>query len=179
LHVVHLETERLELVPLAERFAGEMYDGLQSPDLYQYVGDAAPPSREWLCERYRRLETGGSPDSAELWLNWLLREKITRRWMGYVQATVTGRSASVAYLLFVKAWGAGYAHEAVGRMLLSLKSNYGVREFTATVHVGNLRSIRLLERLGFTRRSFTENAEIIRGEPTDEYRYTRAVKPAR
>ena len=57
-------------------------------------------------------------------------------------------------------------------MLLSLERDYGVSEFVATVHVENQRSIRLLERLGFTRRSFTKNAEIIRGEPTDEYRYT-------
>jgi RimJ/RimL family protein N-acetyltransferase len=171
LNVVRLETERLELIPLAERFADEMYDGLQSPQLYEYIADWPPPSRVWLRERYRRLETGRSADSCELWLNWLLRERITGRFVGHVQATVNGRSALVAYLLFSKACGAGYAHEAVGRMLLSLERDYGVSEFVATVHVENQRSIRLLERLGFTRRSFTKNAEIICGEPTGEYRY--------
>jgi RimJ/RimL family protein N-acetyltransferase len=170
---IRLETARLELIPLAEKFADDMYDGLQSPALYQYIADSAPPSREWLRERYRRLEGGRSPDSSELWLNWLLREKITGRFVGHVQATVKDRSASVAYVLFLNACGVGYANEAVGRMLLSLERDYGVRGFTATVHVGIQRSIRLLERLGFTRQSFTKNAEIIRGEPTDEYRYTR------
>src|ERR1700683_5185924 len=155
---VRLETERLELIPLAERFADEMYDGLSSPDIYRYIPDSAPPSREWLRERYRRLATGRSPDSSELWLNWLLREKMTGRFVGHVQATVKGRSASVAYLLFLNDCGVGYAHEAVARMLLSLERDYGVKEFAATVHVGNRRSIRLLERLGFTRRSFTKNA---------------------
>jgi [ribosomal protein S5]-alanine N-acetyltransferase len=169
---IRLETERLELIPLAERFADEMFDGLQSPGLYQYIADSPPPSREWLSERYRRLESGRSPDSCELWLNWLVREKMTGRFVGHVQATVKDRSASVAYLLFLKDWGVGYAHEAVERMLLSLARDYGVKEFVATVHVGNQRSIRLLERLGFTRQSFTKNAEVIRGEPTDEYQYT-------
>jgi ribosomal-protein-alanine N-acetyltransferase len=168
---IYLETERLELIPLAERFADEMYDGLQSPELYEYIADSPPPSPEWLRERYRRLETGRSSDSSELWLNWLVREKTTRRFVGHVQATVKARSALVAYLLFLKAGGAGYAREAVAGMLLSLERDYGVREFVATVHAQNQRSIRLLERLGFTRRSFTKNAEIIRGEPTDEYRY--------
>jgi ribosomal-protein-alanine N-acetyltransferase len=177
LNVVRLETARLELIPLAERFADEMYDGLQSPRLYEYVADSPPPSREWLRERYRRLETGRSPDSSELWLNWLLRERTTGRFVGHVQATAKDRSASIAYLLFLKATGAGYAREAVGRMLLSLECDYGVSEFVATVHVENQRSIRLLEHLGFTRRSFTKNAEIIRGEPTDEYRYTRGRLP--
>jgi RimJ/RimL family protein N-acetyltransferase len=172
---IYLETERLELIPLAEKFADEIYDGLQSPQLYEYIADAPPSGREWLRERYRRLEAGRSPDSCELWLNWLLREKITGRFVGHLQATVKGRSALVAYLLFLKDWGAGYAREAVGRMLFSLERDYDVREFVATVHVENQRSIHLLERLGFTRRSFTKNAEIIRGEPTDEYRYTRTI----
>ena len=167
-----METERLELIPLAEKFANEMYDGLQSSVIYRYIVDSAPPSREWLRERYRHLATGRSPDSSELWLNWLLREKMTGRFVGHVQATVKGGSASVAYLLFSKEWGGGFAQEAVARMLLSLQHDYGVIEFIATVHVGNQRSIRLLERLCFTRRSFTKNAEIIRGKPTDEYRYT-------
>jgi len=79
-------------------------------------------------------------------------------------------------LLFSNAGGVGYAHEAVGRMLRSLRRDYGTKEFTATVHVGNQRSIRLLERLGFTRRSFTKNAEVICGELTDEYRYTLTPK---
>lgn len=166
------ESARLALIPLAEKFADDMYDGLQSPALYEYVADVPPPSRQWLRERYRRLEAGRSPDASELWLNWLLREKMTGRFVGYVQATVRDRSASVAYLLFSNAGGVGYAHEAVGRMLLNLERDYGTIEFTATVHVGNQRSIRLLERLGFTRRSFTKNAEVIRGEATDEYRYT-------
>jgi aminoglycoside 6'-N-acetyltransferase len=152
-----------------------MYDGLRSPELYQYVADVPPPSREWLRERYRRLETRRSPDSSELWLNWLLREKMTGRFVGYVQATVKDHSASIAYLLFSNAGGVGYAHEAVGGMLRSLQRDYATKEFTATVHVGNQRSIRLLERLGFTRRSFTKNAEDIRGELTDEYRYTLAL----
>ncbi len=172
---IYLETERLELIPLAERFADEMYDGLQSLELYEYIADSPPPNPEWLRERYRRLEAGRSPNSCELWLNWLLRERTTGRFVGHVQATVKDRSASIAYLLFLKAFGAGYAREAVGRMLLSLQSDYGVKEFIATVHVGNQPSIRLLERLGFTRQSFTKNAEIIRGEPTDEYRYARTL----
>jgi ribosomal-protein-alanine N-acetyltransferase len=176
LNDVCLETARLALIPLAQQFADDMYDGLRSPTLYQYVADVPPPSREWLRERYRRLETRRSPDASELWLNWLLHEKMTGRFVGYVQATVKDRSASVAYLLFSNAGGVGYAHEAVGRMLLGLERDYGTKEFTATVHVGNRRSIRLLERLGFTRRSFTKNAEVIGGEPTDEYRYTLSLE---
>jgi RimJ/RimL family protein N-acetyltransferase len=175
LNAVRLETDRLELIPLAERFADEMYDGLQSPQLYEYIAGSPPPNREWLRERYRHLETGRSPDSCELWLNWLLRERMTGRFVGHVQATVKSRTTFIAYLLFLQEWGAGYAREAVARMLLSLERDYGVKEFVATVHVGNQRSILLLERLGFTRRSFTKNAEIIRGKPTGEYRYTLTV----
>lgn len=170
------QTERLELVPIAPELAGEMFEGLQHPQLYEFISDSPPPSREWLFERYTRLAAGQSPDGSELWLNWLLRLKRSSRLIGFVQATVHNRRALVAYLIFPCASGFGYIGEAVASMMDTLEREAGVTEFVATVHTENRPSIRVLERLGFTRTSFTKDAEIIARVSTDEFKYVRKAR---
>ena len=72
-------------------------------------------------------------------------------------------SAWVAYRLASRHWGRGFATQATGAMLEHLASDYGVSRWLAIVEVENLRSIRLLERLGFRAMSAEEAA---RHEPT-------------
>ncbi|MGH7728375.1 MAG: GNAT family N-acetyltransferase [Vulcanimicrobiaceae bacterium] len=167
-----LRTERIDLVPFSGELAEEMYLGLQAPQIYEFIADSAPPSVHWLRRRYERLANTGSPDGAEEWLNWALRVRNSRMFVGYMQATVRERVALVAYVLFPAAWGAGYASEALNEVLRAL-SDRGVNEFVATVHTDNARSIRVLERARFTVREFRRNAETIRGISTDEYEFVR------
>jgi ribosomal-protein-alanine N-acetyltransferase len=119
------------------------------PAIYEYENEP-PPSREWLCARFRKLETRQSRDGQEQWLNWVIRLPPSVL-IGYVQATIhpDGRAA-VAYLLSSAYWGRGFAREAVNAMLLELVEHYGVRSFFAVLKRENLRSIRLLERLSFS-----------------------------
>ncbi len=171
-----LQTERLELLPISPDLAGEMFEGLLHPQLYAYISDSPPASREWLVERYTRLAVGQSPDGSELLLNWLLRLKASSHLIGFVQATVQNRRALVAYLVFPDASGFGYVGEAVASMMDTLEHDAGVTEFVATVHTENQRSIRVLERLGFTRTSFMKDAEIIAGVSTHEFEYVRKAR---
>ena len=60
------------------------------------------------------------------------------------------RVANIAYVLFPSDWGQGYASEAVTEMLDFLAFAKGVTSFIADVDSRNVRSVRLLERLGFT-----------------------------
>ncbi len=170
-----LHTERLELLPISPDLAPEMFEGLQHPQLYKYIGGSPPPSRDWLFDRYARLAAGRSPDGSELWLNWLLRRKDSSRLIGFVQATVQHRRALVAYLLFPEASGFGYAGEAVTAMIGALERDAGVTELVATVHTKNRRSIRVLERLNFVQTALKKDAEIIAGVSTDEFEYVRTT----
>ncbi|MBC5810105.1 MAG: GNAT family N-acetyltransferase [Candidatus Eremiobacteraeota bacterium] len=180
-----LQTARLDLLPVAPELAGLMFEGLQDPRIYEYIADDAPETVESLRERYGSLAAARSPDGGETWLNWMLRVRASSGFSGYVQATICNvsdtmtrkRTASIAYVLFPAAWGHGYAEEAVREMMRVLRTDLNVGEFTATVHTENARSIRLLERLSFTRQSLTKDAEIIRGKPTDEYLYAYTPSP--
>ena len=138
----------LSLEPQVAAHADEMFAVLSDPAIYEY--ERAPPaSVEQLRERFTRLESRRSPDGEELWLNWVIRLS-TSPLIGYVQATLrpNGRAA-IAYELSSAYWGRGLAHEAVQAMISELVQYYEVRHLFAVLKRKNLRSSRLLGRLGF------------------------------
>jgi RimJ/RimL family protein N-acetyltransferase len=144
-----LASPRLRLEPQTSAHADEMFVVLADPAIYAHE-NAPPPSPDWLRERYRRLETRRSGDGSEQWLNWVVRLAEGPA-IGYVQATVrTDGVAAIGYELGSTWWGRGLAREAVEAMLHELASQYGVRRLHAVLKRDNVRSMRLLQRLGFT-----------------------------
>ncbi len=143
-----LATPRLALEPLVAGHAAEMFEALADPAIYAFENEP-PESLEWLRERYRKLESRRSADGTQQWLNWIVRVPGERA-MGYVQATVyPGGWADVAYVFSSAWWGKGYASEAVAAMMEELAASCGVSRFEAVYKSANLRSRRLLDRLGF------------------------------
>jgi len=144
-----VRSDGLTLEPQIAAHAAEMFVVLSDPAIYEYENQP-PPSLEWLRSRFIKLETRRSSDGKEQWLNWVIRLP-TSELIGYVQATVkTHGSASIAYELSSAYWGHGLASEAVKAMTSELVQNYQVRSLSAVFKRENLRSRRLLERLGFT-----------------------------
>ena len=149
----------LLLEPLTVAHAEAMFELLSDPELYRYLDDPPPPDLEHVRQQYARLERRASPDGKQAWLNWVLREP-GHTPIGYVQATVLGH---------------GHASKATAAMLEHLESEHGVTRQLAIVEVDNLRSIRLLERLGF--RAATA-AELAKHEPTATERiFVRSARP--
>ena len=143
-----IATARFTLVPQVASHAEEMFVVLSDPAIYEHE-NKPPPSLEWLRARYIKLESRLSPEGDEQWLNWVIRLP-TSELIGYVQATVrpNGR-AEIAYELSSTYWGRGLAHQSVQAMIAELVEHYQVRSVSAVLKRGNLRSLRLLERLGF------------------------------
>ncbi len=158
-------TQRLTLEPLRAEHAEAMFGVLSDPALYEYE-NAPPASLDALHERYRQLESRVSPNGAELWLNWVLR-LTDGSLIGYVQATLRPQGrAAIAYELGSAWWGRGLASEAVQAMVSELERHYQVHHLFAVHKHRNLRSHRLLLRLGFTPCSAEEHAQ--RGLDADE-----------
>jgi len=136
------------LEPQVAAHAEEMFAVLGDPAIYEYENEP-PASLDWLRERFARLESRRSAEDAQWWLNWVVRVPACGL-IGYVQATVfpAGRAA-IAYVFASKYWGRGLAGEACRAMLAELAERYGVVTVCATFKRRNLRSARLLERLGF------------------------------
>jgi ribosomal-protein-alanine N-acetyltransferase len=144
-----IEREGLTLEPQAASHAPEMFAVLSDPAIYQFENHP-PPSLEWLRERFERLESRRSGDGREQWLNWVVRTPDAKL-IGYVQATLRENGeADIAYELGSAWWGRGLASRAVAAMIDELGTHYGVRRVNAVFKSANLRSRRLLERLGFS-----------------------------
>ena len=143
-----IETAALTLVPQTAAHAEEMFVVLSDPAIYEYENEP-PLSVERLRARFAKLESRRSPDGEERWLNWVIRLGESRL-IGYVQATVRPNgSAAIAYELASAFWGRGLGRQAVEAMIRELAQGYEVRSFSAVLKRENLRSLRLLERIGF------------------------------
>ncbi len=160
-----IDTGDLILEPQTAEHANEMFVVLSDPAIYQYENQP-PPSLEWLRSRFTKLETRRSADGREQWLNWAIRLP-TSELIGYVQATVhEDGHASIAYELSSTFWGRGLAFQAVGAMIAELVRFYSVRRVVAVLKRDNIRSRRLLERLGFAPGSPEEH--VAHGVESDE-----------
>ncbi len=140
-----LRTERLRLDPLSVDDASDMVGVLADEALYEFTGDE-PPDLPTLEQRYRALAEG-APDPNETWMNWIIRSVDDATPVGFVQATVVGDSASLAWLIAVDHQGHGWATEAA-RAMCDWIAHTGVVEFDAHIHPDHTASQRVAARLG-------------------------------
>ena len=142
-------TSRCILEPQVAAHAREMFAVLNDPAIYEFE-NSPPVSEHWLHERYRRLESRGSNDGAEKWLNWIIRVP-TGEAVGFVQATILHDGTSlVAYELNSHYWRQGIGSSALLAMLAELHAQYAVQKCVAILKARNYRSLSLLLKLGFS-----------------------------
>ncbi len=167
----YYDTERLWLEPLVAGHAAELFEIYSDYRMYSFIPQEPPLTVEALAERFRFLEARQSPDGAEGWFNWAVRQKEGRQCLGVVQVTLEadGR-ALMAYEFGVQFWRHGFATEACQRVIEALFTA-GVPEVRAECDTRNLASMKLLERLGFKRGEMKVNADFFKGASSDEYCY--------
>ena len=162
------------LQPLLASHATELFELLHDHSLYQFVPQDPPKTLVDLQDRYRRLQTRRSPSGHELWLNWIIQ--VDQSAAGLVQVTCNKASqAFVAYELFDAFRGRGLATKAVQLMLQHIAKDTEIKTALAYVDTRNTRSIRILERLGFTQMRKIEGADYFKGTVSDEYEYQRPL----
>lgn len=144
-----IPTPRLLLRPLAVEDATELVRVLDDPALHTFVG-GAPLGPAALRGRYERL-VAGSPDPAQVWLNWVIQHRAEGSLVGTVQATLTGpgadRTAEVAWVVGTAWQGQGLATEAAAGLLRWLAAQ-PVRRVVAHVHPDHRASAALAWTIG-------------------------------
>lgn len=147
-----IETARLTLEPLRIEHAEEMSAVLADRRLYEYIGGESPAVGE-LRARYEKQVVGHSPDGAQGWLNWVVRDRETAVAVGTVQATLSRTpghvSAELAWTIAVAHQRRGYATEAAEGVLTWLRVR-GVDRFTANIHPEHEASMTVARRLGLS-----------------------------
>lgn len=81
------------------------------------------------------------------------------------------RSCRIGYRLAQNVTGRGYATEAVAFLLERLRTDYKMHRIEADIMKENSASLRLIERLGFTREGTARSSHKINGVWTDHLRY--------
>jgi [ribosomal protein S5]-alanine N-acetyltransferase len=161
--------------PLAECHAAQLFEIFQDLRTYDYIDEKPTLTLEAMERQCRAFSTGAPADSGETWLNWAIRDPITLRCVGTLQATAYADGRLwVGYKIAPALWGRGYGTQAVRWLLTDLGERFPGVEALASVDTRNLGSIRLLERCGFAVIR-TEPAEL-HGVATEDFIYVhRAV----
>jgi RimJ/RimL family protein N-acetyltransferase len=140
-----IRTERLVLTPLRVADAPEMVDVLADAALNEFIG-GEPPTLDGLAALYRS-QVAGPPDGDEIWHNWILRLLDDDSAVGFVQATVVGERADLAWVVGVPWQGQGYASEA-GTGMKGWLGETGTQQFEAHIHPEHTASQRVARAIG-------------------------------
>jgi RimJ/RimL family protein N-acetyltransferase len=142
--------------PLQIEHAGEMAKVLSDPDLYTFTG-GEPPSVDVLAARYRR-QLAGPGRTDEQWFNWVIRHD--DELVGYVQTTVTGSTAEIAWVIGTGWQGHGYAKEAAQGLVNWLRAR-GIQRIIAHVHPDHAASAAVTAAAGLTRTDRLDDGEYL------------------
>ena len=146
---MRIDTPRFVLRPLVEADAPallELREWLNAGDL-----DA-------VRARLRGWESRVSPDGSERWLNWLVADDDPAGW---VQATVRGDAAEVAYAVLPQRRRQGVAVEAVTAVTAWLHEGAGASVVEAHIADDNLASQAVARGAGFLRADRTHVGEAV------------------
>ncbi|WP_427896011.1 GNAT family N-acetyltransferase [Kribbella sp. GL6] len=151
-----ITTERLTLLPLRVEYAVPMAAVLSDPALYTFTG-GEPPTVAALEARYRRQLAGPDRDD-EQWLNWVVR--YDDQLIGYVQATVTGCTAEIAWVIGTAWQGRGFAKEAAQGLATWLRAGIA-RRIVAHVNPEHTASAAVATAIGLARTDVLEDGEYL------------------
>ncbi len=148
----------MSLVPLGAQHADELAGLLDD----EFVRDALGVGDvQGLRRRFAAWESRRSPDGAERWLNWIVRDGADGRALGWVQTTVRGATASIAYALLAGERGRGAASDAVRVMIRWLRTELGVIDLTTSIAPTNVASANVARAVGLEPTDGRDAGEII------------------
>lgn len=144
-----METPRLLLFRAAPDDAEELFERYTAdPEVSLYMPwsphRSVEETRAFLRGRARAWEATDS-------YAWTVRWKDSGAMAGMVEATVTGHSATIGYVLARDIWGKGVGTEVASAVLEVLKELPPLHRIWAICDVDNVGSARLLEKLGLIR----------------------------
>lgn len=146
LDCIPLDTQRLRLEISRPAHAAGIFESYSSdPEVTRYLrwkpAQTIADSESAMEGRLSRLESG-------LEWSWILVLKSEDAVIGSVSVWPRGSEAEIGFALAQNAWGRGIAVEAADAVVRWLRESDRVRRVWAACDVDNLRSIRVLERMG-------------------------------
>lgn len=175
-----LETPRLILEAVTPRNAIDLWQIMQAPHLRDYQD----VPRFTRTEHLRRVGARASEFSGRAVgrFEWIVRVRASAgEPIGWVSLRLGDQPRGIAelgYTLVVNGRGRGYATEAVSAVSVYAFETPGIEAIEACCLPQNLRSRRLLERLGFNLMRSQPNGAMLRGRPVEIAIYRLRGHPA-
>ena len=162
-----LETPRLRLRWLDDRDVAALQSVFSDPEVLRYWGGDPTPDEAAARRLLEQIQDGFVRRELFQW-------GIARRDDDAVVGTCTltridsrNRRAEVGFALGRAHWGHGYAGEAMRRLLALAFGELDLIRLEADVDPRNVRSIAVLERLGFRREGLLRERWLVAGEAQD------------
>ena len=164
-----LITERLVLRPFTEDDAEDFALRRSDPETAAYQAWRVPYSVEKAHELIREVTRKDGPTPGG-WYQLDVERRADGRTVGDVAVYLHdhGKTAEIGYTLHAWARRKGYATEAAAALIDHLVAVHGVHRIEASTHPENIRSIRVLERLGFQHEGVKREAYWVEDEVSDD-----------
>ena len=167
----NLRTARLLLRPFAESDAEAIYALQSNPRVLRYW-DAPPWTERSRADAFiaacRRME---EEESGARFAIETHDDHAFVGWCSMFRWNPVYRSLGIGYCLDERAWGKGFATEAVRAMLQWAYATLDLNRVEAELDTRNLASARVLEKLGFEREGLRREDCIVAGEVSDSWIY--------
>jgi RimJ/RimL family protein N-acetyltransferase len=149
-----IETERLSLRPFREADVAALFELLQEPDVFRFIGDRREPT---LQETWRAVAGWLGHWAMRGYGQWAIEERGSGRLIGRAGIINPAEwpGPEVGYLLGRQWWGRGYATEAAAATMSWGFRELAFDELISLIDPENHRSIAVATRLGESRRGET------------------------
>lgn len=166
--------------PCGPRLSFRDFTSDDIPAVHEYTSD--PEVTRWSTWGPNTLDqtTSFVEDAAQAHLNedrtaYSLAAVLDGKTIGSVAVWTTDphdRNGELGYTFHRAHWGNGYATEAVNQLLIFGFNTLQLERISATCHPGNIGSIRVLEKSGFTLEGRLRSHRLVRGARRDSLLYS-------
>ncbi|MFT5705500.1 MAG: RimJ/RimL family protein N-acetyltransferase [Shewanella sp.] len=148
--MLELYTDRLRLRTMKRNDMQHFLQVHQDPSINQFISVSGSESD--ILEKFEHKLSPWTFDSGD-WLTLTIEEISSDRFIGFTGlycSNLALRHAEVGYMLALEGQGKGYATESLKAVIDWGCLSCNVHKFIGTCSTGNLASVRVLEKAGFT-----------------------------
>ncbi|HEX4199852.1 MAG TPA: GNAT family protein [Caulobacteraceae bacterium] len=146
-----LKTERLSLRPLEPRDVPAVHQMMSDIEVMAFWDSAVVDDPAVTAEIVEQELEETEQDKARYWAMELASSGAVIGLCDLSEIDRRHSRADVGFMVARRYWGAGYTYEAMHAVIGHAAQGLRLRRLQARAHLGNIRSMRLLDRLGFKR----------------------------
>jgi len=146
----NLETERLFLKNIGTDDRDFIYSEFSNDDINKYLYDAEPLTDISGADEIINFYIEPEPRFQHRWV--LIKKEDNKKigTCGFHCWDKINSKIEIGYELLKEYWGKGYMQEALEKIILFSKNLMSIKEINANIAEHNVKSIKLIEKLGFT-----------------------------